>query len=95
MTATTAELPCGQQVERERLMVYGAIWCSDCRRTKRLLDARGVPYIWIDLEQEPEAVAVVERINGGMRSIPTLRFPDGSVMVEPSDAALLRKLGLS
>jgi glutaredoxin-like protein len=75
------------------LIVYGANWCGDCRRTKRLLDAQGITYTWIDLDEHPEAVAVVERINKGMRSIPTLLFPDGSVMVEPSDPALLQKLG--
>lgn len=75
------------------LIVYGATWCGDCRRTKRLLDGQGISYTWIDLDEQPEALALVERINNGMRSIPTLLFPDGSVMVEPSNSALLQKLG--
>lgn len=73
-------------------MVYGAPWCGDCVRAKRVLDRTGATYRWIDVDEEPEAAEEVRRINGGLRAIPTILFPDGSILVEPSDAELTRKL---
>lgn len=82
-------------MQQNNLTIYGAMWCSDCRRAKRFLDERGVPYTWIDVDQDDAAAAEVTRLNNGMRSIPTLVFADGSTMVEPSNSELARKLGLS
>lgn len=76
------------------IKMYGANWCPDCRRSKAFFGAQRIHYDYIDLEQNPDAIADVERINNGMRSIPTIIFPDGSVLVEPSDAQLAQKLGL-
>jgi thioredoxin reductase (NADPH) len=73
---------------------YGASWCCDCQRIKAFLDSHNVPYIWIDLEEHPEAQEIVERYNGGKRIIPILVLPDGTVLAQPSDSALAAKLGL-
>ncbi|NJO81753.1 MAG: NrdH-redoxin [Blastochloris sp.] len=81
-------------MQTSNLTIYGAPWCGDCRRAKRFLDARRVPYTWIDIDQNPAAAAEVIRLNHGMEMIPTLVFADGSTLVEPSDAELARKLGL-
>jgi thioredoxin reductase (NADPH) len=75
--------------------MYGANWCPDCRRAKTFFGEQRIHYEYIDLDQHPNAVAEVERINDGMRSIPTIIFPDGTVLVEPSNAALAQKLGLN
>ncbi|GAB4558930.1 MAG: thioredoxin-disulfide reductase [Anaerolineales bacterium] len=48
----------------------------------------------MDVDADPEAMAFVEQVNKGMRSIPTIIFPDGSVLVEPSNAQLAEKLGM-
>ncbi|HVB77032.1 MAG TPA: glutaredoxin domain-containing protein [Candidatus Nitrosotalea sp.] len=74
------------------IKVYGTTWCADCKLAKRVLDEQGAGYQWIDIEAEPEAVATVEKLNGGMRSVPTILFPDGRVMVEPSRQELTRAL---
>jgi glutaredoxin-like protein len=74
------------------IVVYGTTWCPDCVRAKRILDKRQVPYKWIDITQDPDAVAYVEKANGGMRRVPTIVFPDGSILVEPSNDELARKL---
>jgi thioredoxin reductase (NADPH) len=76
------------------IRLYGASWCPDCRRARAFFGQQRVHYDYIDLEQHPETVAEVERINNGMRSIPTILFPDGSILVEPSNAQLAEKLGL-
>lgn len=78
----------------EPIKVYGANWCPDCRRAKAFLGEQRVPYEWIDLETTPDAVAVVEQINGGSRTIPTIVFPDGTHLAEPGNDELADKLGL-
>jgi mycoredoxin len=79
-------------MRHQEIVVYGADWCVDCRRAKRVLDRRRVSYRWIDIEQDPGAVEYILRVNNGRRTIPTILFPDGSILVEPSDEALERKL---
>ncbi len=76
------------------ILMYGANWCPDCRRAKTFFGEQRVQYEYIDLDQHPEFVAEVERLNNGMRRIPTIIFPDGSLLVEPSNEELARKLGL-
>lgn len=53
-----------------------------------------VPYVNIDIEKDPAAMAYVEKVNRGLRIIPTIVFPDGDILVEPANADLARKLGL-
>lgn len=77
-----------------KITVYGANWCGDCKRAKKFLGEQRVHYHWVDIEQHPEEVAVVEHYNGGKRIIPTILFDDGTVLVEPSNAELAAKLGL-
>lgn len=77
------------------LVVYGAPWCPDCRRSKAFLSEQRVPFTFIDLEVHPEENATVEQYNDGKRIIPTIVFPDGSILVEPSDEELASRLGLS
>ncbi len=78
-------------IEKRPILMYGATWCGDCRRAKQFFDTRGIDYHWIDLEKVPEAVEVVLKHNNGMQSIPTILFPDGSVLVEPSNRELAVK----
>ncbi len=76
------------------LTVYGASWCTDCKRAKMFLGEQRVHYHWVDVEQDPEGLALVERANKGKRIIPTIVFTDGDILVEPSNAQLAAKLGL-
>ncbi|MBU6332863.1 MAG: glutathione S-transferase N-terminal domain-containing protein [Chloroflexi bacterium] len=78
-------------------IMYGTPWCGDCRRSRRLLDQRQVAYQYIDIETDDAARQRVIEINQGNQSVPTIIFPDGSVLVEPSNAVLgahLDALGL-
>jgi len=70
------------------IKVYATAWCGDCRLAKHVLDANEVPYEYIDIDDSPEAAELVQRINGGLRSVPTILFPDGRVLVEPTRAEL-------
>jgi thioredoxin reductase (NADPH) len=78
----------------KQITVYSTVWCPDCKRAKRFFAEQRVPYVNIDIEHDAEAMAFVERANNGMHSIPTVVFPDGSILVEPSNAQLAEKLGL-
>ncbi len=71
---------------------YGAEWCGDCRRSKRLLDDLRVSYEYIDTESAPGAIDKVIAYNKGMKSIPVIVFEDGTHLTEPSDPALRTKL---
>jgi mycoredoxin len=74
------------------ITMYGAEWCTDCRRSKKFLDSNNVKYKYIDVEADESASDKVISINGGMRSIPVIIFPDGTHLTEPSDMALKEKL---
>ncbi len=78
----------------DEIVVYGADWCGDCHRAKRFFDARGIAYRWIDVEHDPAMAEEARRI-GGRSNIPVIVFPDGSVLVEPSDPELDAKLGMA
>ncbi|MEI9906944.1 MAG: FAD-dependent oxidoreductase [Actinomycetota bacterium] len=76
----------------EKLRVIGASWCPDCKRAKTFLGQHRIDYEWVDMESNPDAQAEVERINSGKRIIPTIIFPDGSILTEPSNDELAEKL---
>jgi thioredoxin reductase (NADPH) len=80
--------------ESGEIVVYSTVWCPDCKRVKKFLGEQRVPYVNIDIEHDADAMAYVEKVNQGMRSIPTMVFPDGTLLVEPSNAELADKLGL-
>jgi thioredoxin reductase (NADPH) len=78
----------------DQLTVYGAPWCPDCHRSMAFLDEQRIPYAWIDIDADADGRRFVETLQGGGRTIPTIVFPDGSYLLEPSDADLAAKLGL-
>ena len=73
------------------ITMFGAQWCSDCRRTQRQLDELGIEYDYIDLEAEPAAAEVAREISG-RTNIPVVVYPDASHHVEPSNADVESKL---
>lgn len=76
------------------IKVYGAPWCPDCKRSKKFLAEHRAPYEWIDIDNDAEGLRFVETLQKGGRTIPTIVFPDGGHLLEPSDEELARKLGL-
>lgn len=76
------------------ITLYGTGWCPDCKRSKQFFGEQRVPYHYVDIDNDSEVTAFVEEVNKGFRSIPTIVFPDGSVLVEPSNAQLAEKLGM-
>lgn len=80
---------------QQQVTIYSTIWCPDCKRTKKFFGEQRIPYLSIDIEQDAEAMAFVEKVNDGKRIIPTVVCPDGTILVEPSNALLAEKLGLN
>jgi thioredoxin reductase (NADPH) len=76
------------------IRVYGASWCPDCRRAKRFLGDQRVSFEWHDIEVDPDGVRIVQERNNGNNIIPTIVFPDGSHLAEPSNEELAEKIGL-
>jgi mycoredoxin len=78
----------------QKIIVYGTSWCGDTRRALRWLDQNQVVYEWVDIDKDMEARKFVEKTNRGYRSVPTILFPDGSLLVEPSTVELEAKFGM-
>ena len=75
----------------EKIKMYATTWCSDCRFAKRWFDSHDIAYDYINIEEDEQAAEIVARVNGGARSVPTIIFPDGSVLVEPGARELAAK----
>jgi thioredoxin reductase (NADPH) len=82
-------------MSEDQIILYGAAWCPDCRRSKAFLSEQRIPFTYVDLEKHPDATAIVQDMNDGKQIIPTIVFPDGSFLAEPSNEELADKLGLS
>jgi mycoredoxin len=76
------------------IILYGTTWCGGSRRAKQLFDDNNIQYKWVDIDQDKSARTIVKEINHGNRSVPTIVFPDGSILTEPSMNILAEKLGV-
>ena len=74
-----------------RLVLYSAAWCPDCKRSKSVLDNHKVDYLDIDIGKDNDAFIFIEKLTRRVR-IPTLIVPDGTILIEPSDEALLKQI---
>jgi len=84
-------LAAGRGIPSGRLLVYSSDWCPDCRRAKRVLDEAETSFEEINIDQNPQAEAMVLERSGGRRVVPTLRFDDRLWAFNP-DPPLLRRL---
>jgi mycoredoxin len=74
-------------------MMYTTTWCAYCIRLKHAMRRAGLPFTEINIEKDPGAAAVVERINGGNQTVPTVVLPNGTGMTNPSVRDILGALG--
>jgi glutaredoxin-like protein len=74
------------------IIMYGTDWCGDCVRSRKVFATNNIPYQWIDIDKDKTAKQIVRNINNGNSSVPTIIFPDGTTLVEPSDDELLKQL---
>lgn len=74
-----------------QIVMYATEYCPDCHRAKKFFEAHNIPHLRVNLEGNLEAAEFVMQVNNGYRSVPTIIFPDGSILVEPSWEELKRK----
>lgn len=74
------------------IRMYTTNWCPDCWRAKQVLKSMDVAYEEININEDEDAVDLVLQLNNGHRSVPTIVFPDGSILTEPSTSTLVQKL---
>jgi mycoredoxin len=75
-----------------QITMYSTPWCGYCQRLKGQLNRAGIEYAEVDIEQHPEAADYVMSVNNGNQTVPTVTFPDGSAMTNPSLAQVQAKL---
>jgi mycoredoxin len=64
--------------------MYTTTWCGYCQRLKAQMTRAGIEFTEVDIELDADAAALVESVNGGNQTVPTLVFPDGSAATNPS-----------
>jgi glutaredoxin len=89
MASSEGTIPAGNHFDK--ITVFGADWCGDCRRAKKVLGQAGTDYDWIDLEKSEEDTALAEALSG-QRHIPVIVFPDDTFIVEPTNPELAARL---
>lgn len=78
----------------QKIKMYGTTWCGDTRRARQFFADNQIDYEWIDIDQDKAAAEYVMSVNKGCKSVPTILFPDGTLLVEPSSYQLKEKFNL-
>jgi mycoredoxin len=79
-------------MDSQKIIVYGTRWCRMVGAVRAALEKAGAPYEYVDIHKDNAGRERVREINHGSESVPTLAFPDGSTLTEPSLAQLDAKL---
>jgi mycoredoxin len=70
--------------DAHQVTMYTTTWCGYCVRLKRLMALEGIQFAEVDIEVDARAADLVMAANGGNRTVPTLVFPDGTALTNPS-----------
>ena len=73
--------------------MYTTDWCGYCVRLKKLMQREGIPFSEVNIERDEKAAELVMQANGGNRTVPTLLFPDGVALTNPSIDQVKAQLG--
>lgn len=76
------------------ITMFSTVWCGYCKRLKKQLEAKGIGYTEINIENTPGTAELVESLNGGNQTVPTVLYPDGSSATNPSLKDVMAKLGV-
>ena len=74
--------------------MYSTVWCGYCKRLKTMLKSEGIAFTEVDIEHDPDAADFVMSVNDGNQTVPTVKFPDGSALTNPSLKDVKAKLGV-
>ncbi len=79
-------------MSESEVIMYSTVWCGYCKRLKVAMKAAGIAFTEVDIEHDPAAAAFVMGVNGGNQTVPTVKFPDGSALTNPSIKDVKAKL---
>ena len=71
------------------IKVYGADWCPDCLNAKNFLFSKGIEFEYIIITENTEAIAFLDKVNNGKRTIPTI-VVDGKIYTNPGINGLMK-----
>jgi len=77
------------------IRVVGTLWSAKSHYVKDFLARSQVPYQWLDLEKDEEAKELLEVESSKECRLPTLFFPDGSILIDPDLSTLASKVGMA
>ncbi|WP_394938066.1 mycoredoxin [Psychromicrobium sp. YIM B11713] len=80
--------------ETGSITMFSTSWCGYCRRLKSQLDSSGIGYTEINIEEVPGTAELVEKLNNGNQTVPTVIFPDGSSATNPSLAEVKQRIAV-
>jgi thioredoxin reductase (NADPH) len=78
----------------EGIRVVGPRWSLRDYQVRNFLSRNQVPYVWLDPERDDQAVELLKRFSVQDASLPVVLFPDGTSLVQPTDAQLAEHVGL-
>jgi len=76
------------------ITMFSTVWCGYCKRLKKQLEAKGIGYTEINIEDTPGTAELVEKLNDGNQTVPTVIYPDGTSATNPSLNDVMAKLGV-
>lgn len=82
-------------LQPQSIVMYAVDWCPDCRRARFFFERQHIEYTMVNVDEDSQGANFVKQVNDGLRSVPTIIFPDGSIMVEPSTEQLAEKFSKS
>ena len=74
-----------------QIVMYTTQYCADCHRASAFFEVNNIAYHRVSLEGNEEATRFVMSVNRGFQSVPTIIFPDGSILSEPTWQELKEK----
>ena len=81
--------------QQKKILVYGTLWCGATKRARSFFEEHNIDYRFIDIDQDKNGERIVREVNEGSRSVPTIIFPDGNILVEPDENTLEKKMAIS
>ncbi|MET4051240.1 mycoredoxin [Frigoribacterium sp. PvP054] len=79
--------------EAGTITMFSTSWCGYCARLKQQLGKQGIGFTEINIEEVPGTAEIVQSVNDGNQTVPTIIYPDGSTATNPSLADVQAKLG--
>jgi len=80
--------------DHEATRIIGFQWSPKSHRLKEFLSGNLVPYIWMDIESNPDAEQYLVSANASRSDLPIVILKDGSFLTNPSLSQLAEKVGL-